>query len=574
MSLEKHVSPHGTVTAVSMMKDEAPYLLEWVAHHLALGFTDILVYTNDCTDGTDKILIRLQELGLAHHRRNDIPDGLKPQPSALKYAQKDPIVQNSDWVIVFDADEFLCIKSGDGTIDSLISDAGDANGIVITWRIYGSGFVEDWSEDPVTEQYRYAAPQSWNKGWGVKTLFKFDPEYWVLGIHRPKIKNKHLKTDFPDSVKWVNGSLQPMEDYFKFRGWRSIRRTIGYEHAQMNHYAVKSIDSYAMRRLRGNVNLKKDKYNADYWALQDRNEVEDTCATRHAEKRKAIFDELLKDQTLKELHYNALEKFEERLTAIKNTKEYETLKSGLIEAGKTAISQVNAAPPKARDPAKIAAMMSNVEKKAAAVKPTTGPYPEQFEGAPASNTISFVENHGVKLPVDPRIFTPTAIAAISAGKFDRRNARLLPNFLVDKARFLDIGAGVCFIPVLACMQFQNIEILAQESRTALADTGRIIAEENTLDATSLKITSDPLHFPVEGQDGPNGLQKLIDDFNPTIIRISDPAVTPSDILALNFDGIKRVISRDDSAKETLLEKGYVFDGEKSVVGLQVFNARA
>ena len=56
MDLKKHVSPHGRVTAVSMMKDEAPYLLEWFAHHLAVGFTDILVYTNDCTDGTDDML--------------------------------------------------------------------------------------------------------------------------------------------------------------------------------------------------------------------------------------------------------------------------------------------------------------------------------------------------------------------------------------------------------------------------------------------------------------------------------------------------------------------------------------
>ena len=49
MKLKKHESPHGTVMAVSMMKDEAPFLLEWFAHHLAVGFTDILVYTNDCT---------------------------------------------------------------------------------------------------------------------------------------------------------------------------------------------------------------------------------------------------------------------------------------------------------------------------------------------------------------------------------------------------------------------------------------------------------------------------------------------------------------------------------------------
>ena len=148
----KRTSRHGRITAVSMMKDEGPFVLEWIAHHLAVGFTDIVVYTNDCSDGTDDMLIRLEELGLAHHRRNVIPEGLRPQPSALNHAQAEPLVGESDWVLVFDADEFLCIRYGDGTLDTLLDavKAQDANGIVITWRIFGSGGVHVWSRDPVT----------------------------------------------------------------------------------------------------------------------------------------------------------------------------------------------------------------------------------------------------------------------------------------------------------------------------------------------------------------------------------------------------------------------------------------
>ena len=165
--------------AVSMMKDEAPFLLEWFAHHLAVGFTDILVYTNDCSDGTVEMLQRLEELGLGHHRPNVIAPGVKPQPSALSHAQDEPLVQGADWVLVFDADEFLSVNHPSGTVDGMLDDAvaRGANGIVITWRIFGSNGVVDWSRAPVTEQYTRAAPPDWNKGWGVKTLFKFDPEY-------------------------------------------------------------------------------------------------------------------------------------------------------------------------------------------------------------------------------------------------------------------------------------------------------------------------------------------------------------------------------------------------------------
>lgn len=35
---------------VTMMKNEGPYIVEWVAHHLAVGFDRFLVFTNDCDD--------------------------------------------------------------------------------------------------------------------------------------------------------------------------------------------------------------------------------------------------------------------------------------------------------------------------------------------------------------------------------------------------------------------------------------------------------------------------------------------------------------------------------------------
>ena len=101
-----------------------------------------------------------------------------------------------------------------------------------------------------------------------------------------------------------------MEDYFKFRGWRSIRCTVGYQWAQLNHYVVKSVDSYAIRKFRGKINNKKDKYNSDYWALQDRNEVLDDKVLRYKERRQAIVDELLTDPVLSKLHYDAIDRVE------------------------------------------------------------------------------------------------------------------------------------------------------------------------------------------------------------------------------------------------------------------------
>ena len=519
-----------------MMKDEAPFLLEWYAHHLAVGFTKILVYTNDCSDGTDDMLIRLEELGLGYHRRNDIPEGVKPQPSAMKYAQAEPKVAEADWILMFDADEFLCINYGDGTLDPMLDAAGDANGIVITWRIFGSGNVVDWSRDPVTEQYLYAAPPTWNKGWGVKTLFKFDPDKWKIGIHRPSIKNKHLETGFPDTVKWLNGSGQPVEDYFKFRGWRSIRRTVGYQWAQMNHYAVKSVDSYAIRKFRGNVNNKKDKYNSDYWSLQDRNEVYDDKILRYTERRKQIMDELLTDPVLSRLHYAAIEKVEARLEEYRATDAYAELKQSLLEASEVPITQIVAKPPKARDPEEIAKLMSQVEKNVAdrpAEERRSVPeaaFADVAEGGDGfvpgdidvsvQTAVDWVPNHDIALPADVRIFAQSTLELVMRGKYQRRMARMTGRMVEDGQKVLDLGAGIGFLSIHAAQTVSGATVLAQENNSSRLAIMRDVLVHNALE---LGDRLSMINAPVICDDDAVTLARvnqMIADHQPDVLRIS------------------------------------------------------
>ena len=584
--LKKHVSPHGQVTAVSMMKDEGPYVLEWIAHHLAVGFTDILVYTNDCSDGTDDMLIRLEQLGLAHHRRNDIPEGLRPQPSALSYAQEDPVVQAADWLMVFDADEFLSIRHGDGTLDDLIAAAvaQEANGIVVTWRIFGSGGVIDWSRDPVTEQYLMAAPTTWNKGWGVKTLFKFDADYWKLGIHRPKLKNKVIDTAFPDHVKWLTGSGKVMDDYFKFRGWRSITRTVGYDWVQLNHYAVKSVESYAIRRLRGNVNNKADKYNPDYWALQDRNEVRDDTMLRYTASRNAIFQQLLEDPVLNRLHFAALERVEARLAEIRQTEAYANLRAGLEVASRVPISQITAKPPQPRDKEKIAALMSDVEKRRNA-KAKEGRKAEPKEPADVMPgglylpgpldaaediALDWTANHMVELPADPRIFTPQALALIGAGRFERALARRLPGLLPPQGRLLAIGAGCGFLPAHLARARGGLQITLIEDDPGLRATLARVIARNSLTNRADFVLAD---------GAPPAAAALVARHRPDILFLSDPRLAgdPLPALVAALDPLPAVIlitgrllehgfAALAAAEEALAQRGYApaFGFEPSV----------
>jgi Glycosyl transferase family 2 len=531
-AVPRNVSRHGQVTALSMMKDEGPFVVEWVAHHLAVGFTDLVVYTNDCSDGTDDMLIRMEEMGLVHHRRNVIPVGQRPQPSALNHAEDDPVVRAADWLLVFDADEFLSIRFGDGTLDPMLDAAvaSGANGIVITWRIFGSGGITDWSRAPVTEQYLDAAPPMWNKGWGVKTLFTYDANAWKLGIHRPKMRAKLIETPFPDQVHWLNGSGHPMEDYFKFRGWRSITRTVGYDWVQLNHYAVKSVDSYALRRLRGNVNNKADKYNAGYWSLQDRNEVRDDTMLRYSARRAQIMAGLLADPVVGALHNRAVEAAEARLAGLRETAAYQDLVSTLAAASQVPISQITAAPPQPRDREKIAALMSDVERKRGDrdrtarkanppdLPPVAVPAGIYVAGPIAADRevpLEWFANHSVELPADPRIFTPVGLDLLRAGRIDRALARRLPALLPVPCRIVDLGAASGFLAAQLMRVRPEVEIVMVERDAGLRDTIRRVMQRNGLaDHRGLRLA------PADAEPA-----DTIAHHVPHVLLIGDPALT-------------------------------------------------
>ena len=338
------MAPKHTYTIMSMMKDEGHSLVEWVAYHTHIGFDNICVYTNTCSDGTDDMLIRLEELGWVKHFRNDVPEGRKPQPNALTLGTQNPEIMDSEWILVMDADEFLSVKCGRGWISDLVERIpDDAQAMAITWRFFGSSSQTDWNPGLVIESYTQAAPDKFKKGWGVKTLFRPYRDI-KLGIHRPSIKK--AKQD-PANAKlmydqvWVNGSAEKMPDEFSLSGWRSTKPTLGYKLAELNHYAVKSYEAYLLRRVRGNVNNKEDKYNAAYFALFDRNEIEAVNVLRHARGTKKKMAQILSDPKMRDLQDAALAFHAARVEKLRSTGEYDHWVEELKEASKVSIKELD-----------------------------------------------------------------------------------------------------------------------------------------------------------------------------------------------------------------------------------------
>ena len=149
---------------VTAMKNEGPFILEWAAYHLSIGFDQFLVYTNDCEDGTDAIWRRLAEMGFGAHEVNDDIKARGVQKTALMRADDHPLTGQAEWLSCLDCDEFLNIQLGDGALDDLLAATPDADVHLISWRRFGAAGRMGYAEGLVTEQFTRAAPEVCRSG--------------------------------------------------------------------------------------------------------------------------------------------------------------------------------------------------------------------------------------------------------------------------------------------------------------------------------------------------------------------------------------------------------------------------
>ncbi|WP_366916825.1 glycosyltransferase family 2 protein [uncultured Nitratireductor sp.] len=88
------------------MKDEGPYLLEWIAYHRALGVSQFLIADNNSTDGTGDLLRALQSTGFVELLDYPETPGVPPQLPAYSELME-RFGSEADWIAFIDADEFL-----------------------------------------------------------------------------------------------------------------------------------------------------------------------------------------------------------------------------------------------------------------------------------------------------------------------------------------------------------------------------------------------------------------------------------------------------------------------------------
>lgn len=254
----------------AIVKDEDAYIVEWLEHHLDLGFDKVIVYDNGGSSTLDGLLRPFG--GRVELRTWTTRRGQAPQAPCYQHCLARERF-GCDWLMFLDVDEFLNLKVHD-TIRAF-SEAYEAyDAVAVNWRMFGSSGAVESDGRPVTERFVMAAAPDFGPNAHVKTLFKPSSALGA-GVHSPRLRpGARLVNTRGETLDATLNALQPR---------------IALETAQVNHYFTKSYSEFQTKRARGRADvdpgraghLRAEKEFADY----DINQVEDLTLLRRRAQR-------------------------------------------------------------------------------------------------------------------------------------------------------------------------------------------------------------------------------------------------------------------------------------------------
>lgn len=241
------------LAVVAIMKNEGPYLREWIEFHKMMGVDKFFLYDNESTDDTKKILKPYIKSGLVEY--TFFPGQKMQLPAYYDCLNKHKM--DTKWLAVFDLDEYLVPVKYDNVRDFLKTVKPDVAQIIIDWVIFGSNGHEKKPKGLVLESYTRRAKH----GWLYKSII--NPRLAMnLNCHEHEVAGK---------------TIEPSTNVIR-----------------MHHYHCKSWEEYLKKAARGDAwNGAAGgmyKYQRACFDEHDKNDVTDTAAVRFVPKLKRILN--------------------------------------------------------------------------------------------------------------------------------------------------------------------------------------------------------------------------------------------------------------------------------------------
>jgi hypothetical protein len=179
------ILPRRGACILATARNEGPYLLDWIAYHLAIGFEHIFLYTNDNDDGSDPLLNLLAQHGIITLLENPAGPNLPAQHKAYGHALSLlPHILEYRWTAILDLDEYLCLDSAmypDISAFLALQEAQPVDAIALCWVIFSAARAAPATPGSTPERFTLRNP---GVDMHVKSLFR-TRLFWNSQPHYP-----------------------------------------------------------------------------------------------------------------------------------------------------------------------------------------------------------------------------------------------------------------------------------------------------------------------------------------------------------------------------------------------------
>ncbi len=269
--------------AVTVFKDEALYLNEWLAFCVLQGVEKLLLYDNSSTDNSRELLRPWIEAGIVE--LIDWP--LHWKSGAQTKAFSDALHRlrgRTRWTAFIDIDEFLFSPTGKRVADILKEYEGHAE-VIVNWQCYGSSRHKVRPNGLTIENYVLRARTNWARNRRVKTIV--DPALAIepQGAHLFSVQpGQSLVTEDFKKVKVVRKMIGgrrlrhlaarfPYVPFDPYSTKEPSVRQISVSKLRINHYVTRSEEEMPLKyKDRSSLRDRDRRSHARY---HDRNEIED-----------------------------------------------------------------------------------------------------------------------------------------------------------------------------------------------------------------------------------------------------------------------------------------------------------
>ena len=240
--------PHKYYLSIAaIMKNEKPYLKEWIEYHLLQGVEHFYLCDNDSTDGTREYLEPYIKNGLITYIELSGADKQLVCYNQIVQQYK----EDTTWLALIDLDEFLVpIKAKN--MKQFLKEFSDASQVSLYWMNYGDNGIFKRDGGLVTETF---------------TAHSRALNHTVKSIIRP---NKVIDFNAKWSNHWVKVSGRSVNEYHQPVNYM-LGFNISADKARINHYIIKSFAEFMYKKSRGHPDRSKVDY--AYYFYHNENDI-------------------------------------------------------------------------------------------------------------------------------------------------------------------------------------------------------------------------------------------------------------------------------------------------------------